>query len=362
VSPDAEDVLAIYSHYGVLRELVHVDVASGEQVALTDSHPEKAHALTEPIPQFFTYENRHGHEIHGVLWLPEDLERDDERPLLVYVYGGPLGSGSKTVVDGSYSSAHYFFHHYLTKHYGYVTCAIDPRGQSGYGAVFEKASFDQVGVPQTQDLEDGVKYLAEEVGGIDEDRVGIHGWSFGGFQAQMCLYTAPETFAVGIAGAGPTEWENYNSWYAQGVIGDTRIGQADLAEHSLVPRAEDLEGRLLLIHGMKDSNVLYQDTVKVYAALLDAGKGPLVDLFLDPAGGHGLGGHVKRLQQYQVYEDFLLRTLGTAAGAPIVPGLEEMRPSADAPEEEDEDTGESGGEDEDSEEDPTPAAILVGNR
>ena len=80
---------------------------------------------------------------------------------------------------------------------------------------------------------------------------------------------------------------------------------------------------------MKDDNVLYQDTVKVYAALLDAGKGPLVDLFLDPAGGHGLGGHVQRLQRYQVYEDFLLRTLGTSAGAPVVPGLEEMRPDPD---------------------------------
>ena len=79
----------------------------------------------------------------------------------------------------------------------------------------------------------------------------------------------------------------------------------------------------------EDDNVLYQDTVKVYAALLDAGKGPLVDLFLDPAGGHGLGGHVQRLQRYQVYEDFLLRTLGTSAGAPVVPGLEEMRPDPD---------------------------------
>lgn len=330
VSPDGRHVLAIYEHYGVLRELVHVDTQAGTQVALTDSHPPQAHALTEPIPQFFTYTNRHGHEIHGVLWLPDDLKPEDKRPLLIYVYGGPLGSGSKTVVDGSYSSDTYFFHHYMTRHYGYVTCAIDPRGQSGYGAVFEKASFEQVGVPQTEDLVDGVRFLCGEYGGIDEKRVGIHGWSFGGFQTQMCMYTAPETFAVGISGAGPTEWENYNSWYTQGIIGDTRTGQADLAEFSLVPKAKNLQGRLLLIHGMKDDNVLYQDTVKVYAALLDAGKGPLVDLFLDPAGDHGLGGHVKRLQRYQVYEDFLLRTLGTSAGPPTVPGLEEMRPRAPA--------------------------------
>ena len=328
VSPDGKHVLANYEHYGVLRELVYVDVGKQEQKPLTDSHSEKAKKLTQPVPTFFTYKNRQGHDIHGEMFVPDDLKPEDKRPLLIYVYGGPLGSGSNSVRDGSYGYDDYFFAYYMTKKHGWVTCVIDPRGQSGYGAVFEKASYEQVGVPQTEDLVDGVNYLVEK-GGIDPKRVAVHGWSFGGFQTQMCMYTAPDTFAAGMAGAGPTQWENYNSWYSQGVVGPTRVGEPDLSEFSLVPRAKNLKGRLLLLHGMKDDNVLYQDTVKVYTALLDAGKGPLVDLFLDPSGGHSLGGHIKSLQRFKKYEDFLLRTLGTAQGPPVIPGVTDVQDKAE---------------------------------
>jgi dipeptidyl-peptidase-4 len=153
-----------------------------------------------------------------------------------------------------------------------------------------------------------VRYLIEHHN-VDPHRVAIHGWSFGGFQTQMCLYTEPEVFKCGIAGAGPTEWENYNSWYSTGTIGESRAGKTDLAKYSLLPLAKGLKGKLLLVHGMEDSNVLYQDTVRVYAELLDAGKETLVELFLDPTGGHGLGGHVKTLNRYRKYEEFLLRCL-----------------------------------------------------
>ena len=88
-------------------------------------------------------------------------------------------------------------------------------------------------------------------------------------------------------------------------------GRPDLEKYSLLPLAKNLEGELLLVHGMEDSNVLYQDTVRVYAALLEAGKETLVELFLDPKGGHGLGGFVKRINRYRKYEEFLLRNLGS---------------------------------------------------
>jgi dipeptidyl aminopeptidase/acylaminoacyl peptidase len=190
---------------------------------------------------------------------------------------------------------------------------------SGYGALFEKANFERVGKPQVEDLVDGVRYMVANHG-VDADRVGMHGWSFGGFQTQMCLYTEPEVFKCGIAGAGPTEWENYNSWYSTGTIGGSREGQTDLAKYSLLPLAKNLESRLLLVHGMEDSNVLYQDTVRVYAELLKAGKETLVELFLDPTGGHGLGGHVKSLNRYRKYEEFLVRCLGRGATPPATPG------------------------------------------
>ncbi len=314
VSDDGEHVLANHTTYGSLRELHAIDVDEMEMTALTDSHPDEARALTEPEPEMFVYQNRHGHDIHGMMFKPDDWSADKQYPLLVYVYGGPLGT-RKMVVDGSYSSDAYFFGYYMAQKHGYVTCTIDPRGASGYGGLFEKSNFEQVGRPQVEDIVDGVKWMIENHG-VDQDRVGMHGWSFGGFQTQMCLYTEPDVFACGIAGAGPTEWENYNSWYSTGTIGNSREGKTDLKAFSLLPLAKNLKAKLLLVHGMEDSNVLYQDTVRVYRELLKAGKETLVELFVDPTGGHGLGGDVKRINRMRKYEAFLLQCLGSGATEP----------------------------------------------
>jgi len=310
IGPDGARLLGRFEAYGRLGELVAIDVPSGTQKDLTDSHPQEARDLTAAVPEFFHFENRHGHQLAGLLFKPEGWKAEDRRPALVYVYGGPLGT-SKEVLQGSYSGSAYFFAWYMAQRHGYVTATIDTRGMSGYGAVFEKANFEQVGKPQVEDLVDGARWLVEHAG-VDPERIGLHGWSFGGFQTQMCLYTEPDVFACGIAGAGPTEWENYNSWYSTGTIGGSRTGTPDLSKYSLLPLAKNLKHRLLLVHGMEDSNVLYQDTVRVYGELLKAGKETLVELFLDPSGGHGLGGHVKALGRYKKYEEFLLRCLGSA--------------------------------------------------
>ncbi len=308
MSPDGENYLATFVDFGTLRELVAFEHDSQEHTALTDSHTDEARAITEPTPEYFTYQNRHGQTIHGHMFLPPGYDKTQQRPLLIYVYGGPLGT-SKQTSRGSFSAPGYFFAYYMAKKHGYITATIDPRGASGFGAVFEKANFEQVGVPQTEDLVDGAKWFTENYN-ADPQRRAMHGWSFGGFQTQMVMYTEPDVFAAGMAGAGPTEWENYNSWYSTGTIGESRIGNPDLKAYSLLPLAKNLTGQLLLVHGVEDANVLYQDTIRVYRELLQAGKEAQVELFIDPTGGHGLGGDVKTINRYRKYESFLLRTIG----------------------------------------------------
>jgi dipeptidyl-peptidase-4 len=298
-----------------------------EPVQLTDEHPEKAKKLTRFVPEYFTFNNRHGHEIHGHMFKPDDWTAEDKRPLLIYVYGGPLGRGNMTT-RGDFNTSSYLFAYYMTTVHGYVTCTIDPRGVSGYGGLFEKSNFEQAGKPQTEDLVDAAKWFAENQG-VDAKRIGLHGWSFGGFQTQMCMYTEPDVFAAGMAGAGPTEWENYNSWYATGTIGPSRTGKADLSKFSLLPLAKNLKGKLLLMHGMEDANVLYQDTVRVYRELLKAGKETLVELFLDPTGGHGMGGDVKNINRFRKYEEFLVRVLGEGEAVVVE---EEEAPDAESAE------------------------------
>jgi len=320
VSDCGRHVLGNRADFGAPNEM-HATVAAiasgatdaGTSRVLTDSHPEATRALVAPAPEYFTYKNRHGQTIHGHMFKPSDWSPEDARPLLIYVYGGPLDR-RKMITRGSFAAPSYFFARYMAEVHGYVTATIDPRGASGYGGLFEKANYEQVGKPQVEDLVDGARWFIANHG-VDEKRVGLHGWSFGGFQTQMCMYTEPDVFAVGIAGAGPTEWENYNSWYSTGTIGSSRTGQTDLSKFSLLPLAKNLKGRLLLVHGVEDSNVLYQDTVRVYRELLKAGKEALVDLFIDPTGGHGMGGDVKTINRYRKYEDFLITHLGTGRGA-----------------------------------------------
>lgn len=308
MSPDGQNYLASFVDFGTLRELVAFEHASDDHRALTDSHTDEARAITEPTPEYFTYQNRHGQTIHGHMFLPPGYDKAQQRPLLIYVYGGPLGT-RKMTSRGDFSAPSYYFAYYMAMKHGYITATIDPRGASGFGAVFEKANFERVGVPQTEDLVDGAKWFTENYN-ADPARRAMHGWSFGGFQTQMVMYTEPDVFAAGMAGAGPTEWENYNSWYSTGTIGNSRIGNPDLKAYSLLPVAKNLTGQLLLVHGVEDANVLYQDTIRVYRALLQAGKEAQVELFIDPTGGHGLGGDVKTINRYRKYESFLLRTIG----------------------------------------------------
>jgi dipeptidyl aminopeptidase/acylaminoacyl peptidase len=276
---------------------------------LTESHDKDWEIYNLIRPELFKYQNRHGDTISAFMFKPFNWKPEDKRPAIVYVYGGPLGNRHIVESDTFHSSA-YIFQMYMAAKHGFVTLAVDTRGHSGYGKRFDDANFDQVGRPQVEDLEDLVKHL-EQGFGVDTRRLGLTGWSFGGFQTQMTLYTSPDTFACGVAGAGPTEWENYNSWYSGQTISKSVRGKPTLRKFSLLPLAKNLKKPLLLIHGMEDTNVLYQDTVNIYKALLEAGKETLVDLFLDPEGEHGLGGLILNKGRFNKFEDWFLKHLGS---------------------------------------------------
>ena len=275
---------------------------------LTDSH-DKAWAQVDVLrPERFSFKNRHGDSIPAYVFKPQGWKASDKRPAVVYIYGGPLND-RHSVESDSFQPSAYVFAMYMAAKHGYVMVTIDSRGHSNYGRRFSDANWEQAGLPQTEDLEDLHALMSKDFG-IDPARVGLNGWSFGGFQTQYTMYSKPDLFAAGIAGAGPTEWENYNSWYSGRTIGKTDRSKPNLRKYSLIPMAKGLRKPLLLVHGMMDPNVLYQDTVNVYRALLETGKEGLVDLFLDPEGEHGMGGAVKTVGWHRKYEAFWLQHLG----------------------------------------------------
>ncbi|MDR1841263.1 MAG: prolyl oligopeptidase family serine peptidase [Holophagales bacterium] len=290
------------------NELHVVDIASKDIKVITDSHDPAWPQINLLQPERFNFTNRHGDKIQCYMFKPKGWKTSDKRPSIVYIYGGPLGNRNSVEVD-SFQPTGYLFGMYMAAKHGYVTITIDTRGQSNYGRRFSGANWEQPGLPQTEDLEDLMKHIQRGFG-IDTRRVGLTGWSFGGFQTQYTMYSKPDLFACGIAGAGPTEWENYNSWYSGRTIGKVDRAKPVLRKYSLLPMAKNLRKPLLLVHGMADPNVLYQDTVNVYRALLESGKESIVDLFLDPDGEHGMGGAVKPKGWHKKYEAFFLWRLG----------------------------------------------------
>ncbi|MBB5204644.1 dipeptidyl aminopeptidase/acylaminoacyl peptidase [Inhella inkyongensis] len=309
VSFDGQSLAAVAGHWAQRPELKLLRPGQPARV-LTQSHDPAWSALDRLRPERFHYSNRHGDRIAAYVFKPPGWQPSDRRPAVVYTYGGPLNDNNNVETDDMHNSA-YLFGLYMAQQHGYVMVTVDTRGHSNYGRRFASANWEAPGQAQSEDLADLLPLLAEQFG-VDRQRIGLHGWSFGGFQTQYTLYTQPELFAAGIAGAGPTEWENYNSWYSGRTIGKVDRSKPNLRKFSLLPLAPGLKRPLLLIHGMQDANVLYQDTVNVYRALLESGKEALVDLFLDPDGEHGLDGAIKPVGRHRKMEAFWLQKLGPA--------------------------------------------------
>jgi dipeptidyl-peptidase-4 len=308
ISNNGKWLASNFGNWDKRPELYLINTTSKAARVLTDSHQQDWGQYNFIKPELFTFKNRHGDVITGMVFKPDSWKPEDQRPGIIYIYGGPLGTRHTVEVDG-FSTLSYIFQMIMAAKHGFVTINIDTRGMSGYGRKFSEANFEQPGKPQVEDLEDLVAFI--ETGfGVDTSRLGLHGWSFGGFQTLMTMFTSPDTFACGIAAASVTEWENYNSWYAGSTIGKSVRGKPTLRKYSLIPLAKNLKKPLLLVHGMMDPNVLFQDTLNIYKALLEAGKETLVDLFLDPEGKHSLDGIVHKKAVYKKFESFFLNHLG----------------------------------------------------
>jgi dipeptidyl-peptidase-4 len=308
ISHNGKWLATMFGNWDKRPELHLFNTSSSTAKVLTQSHRTDWDQFNFIKPELFKYKNRHGQTLSGMIFKPEGWEPEDKRPGIVYMYGGPLGS-RHTVETDTLSTLSYIFQMVMAAKHGYVTINIDPRGQSGYGQDFNEANFENPGESQVEDLEDLVKHI-EKGFGVDVKRLGLHGWSFGGYQTLKTMFSSPGTFSCAIAAASVTEWENYNSWYTGSTIGKSVRGKPTMRKYSLLPLAKNLKSPLLLVHGMMDANVLYQDTLNVYKALLRAGKETLVDLFLDPEGEHGLGGIVKNKATFKKFESWFVQHLG----------------------------------------------------
>ena len=221
-------------------------------------------------------------DLYYRLVLPTDFDPSKQYPAIVYVYGGPHAHN----ID---SSRHYGVRGWdvWMAQKGYVMFCLDNRGSEHRGLAFEQATFRRLGVEEMKDQMKGVEYL-KSLPYVDASRLGVHGWSFGGFMTTSLMTTYPDVFRVGVAGGPVIDWKYYEVMYGERYMDTPQQNPEGYAETSLLAKAGNLQGRLLLIYGGNDPTCVPQHTLSFIRASIDAGTHP--DLFTYPGDGHNMMG------------------------------------------------------------------------
>ena len=196
---------------------------------------------------------------------PHAFEKGKKYPVVVYVYGGPLHQTVRSTASS------YFMHQWIADH-GFVVVSIDGRGTPRRGRVFERSLRERFGDLPLNDQATGLKSLGEKYPELDLERVGVYGWSFGGYMAALAVLKRPDVFRVGVAGAPVVDWLYYDTHYTERYLGlpDTQKGAYEKA--NLLRYADRLERPLMLIHGIADDNVYFAHTLQLADALFRNGK------------------------------------------------------------------------------------------
>jgi len=250
--------------------------------------------------ELFSFTTSDGQLIDGYLIRPMNFDPDRSYPLIMAVYGGP---GSQGVYNSFETSG---WNQYLAQQ-GYVIANINNRGNGGYGSKFEKVVHKQLGKWETHDFAETALYLSEKQW-IDGERLGIMGHSFGGFSAGMALLLHPDVFKAGIVTAAITDHRNYDCVLTEKYMGLIDGNEEGYKSSSMVNLAGNLEGKMLLVHSLKDDNVHPQNTFQLAKAMIDANKN--IDLKIYPPGAHGVAYDMNsRMHLYNVYLDWLNENL-----------------------------------------------------
>ena len=249
--------------------------------------------------EIVSFKGADGTPLYGRLIKPAGFQQGRKYPVVVTVYGGP---GVGLPVHNSWQGVNI---DQVLAHKGYIVWQCENRGGLGRGHAFETAIYRKLGPNELADQVAGVKYLIDQ-GLADPARIGIHGWSYGGFMTTNAMVNAPDVFRAGFAGAPVVSWLNYDSIYTERYMGLPSENADGYKNTALPPKAGNLKGRLMLVHNFEDDNVLFQNSLQMTNALQLAGK--QFDYMLYPQKSHGVTGPASR-QMNQMMIDFFDRNL-----------------------------------------------------
>ncbi len=273
----------------------------GEVLEDNSALSQKLDALNLGEHQFFDFKTPEGITLNGYMILPPNFDKSKQYPLLLYVYGGP---GSQTVTD-SWGGSGYLWAQHLAQQ-GYIVASVDNRGTGARGAEFKKCTYLNLGKIESQDQISAAKYLGG-LSYIDKDRIGIWGWSYGGYMSSLCLFTASDIFKMGISVAPVTHWKFYDSIYTERYMRTQKENKEGYDAFAPLIHAGKLKGKFMLVHGVADDNVHFQNAVELVNQLNQEEKE--YRFYMYPNKNHGIYGGNTRYDLYKKMTAFVLKNL-----------------------------------------------------
>lgn len=280
------------------------EAKSGKQLQVIEDNKALANSLESynlPTKEFFVLKTEKGNELNAWMIKPKDFDPNKKYPVFMYQYSGP---GSQQVANQWNSSNDYWF--MMLAQQGYIVACVDGRGTGFKGADFKKVTQLELGKYEVEDQIDAAKVIGDYPY-VDKARIGIFGWSFGGFMASNCLFKGNDTFKMAIAVAPVTNWRFYDSVYTERYMHTPQENKSGYDDNSPINYVKGLKGKFLLIHGSGDDNVHVQNSMEMMEALIQANK--QFDSQIYPDKNHGIYGGMTRIQLYNKMTNFITSNL-----------------------------------------------------
>ncbi|MDX1905474.1 MAG: S9 family peptidase [Bacteroidia bacterium] len=264
----------------------------------------KVEALTIAAPAFFDFETPDKVRLNGWMIKPPTFDPARQYPVLMFVYGGP---GSQEVMNdwGLTSSFNYLWHQMLAQQ-GYIIVCVDNRGTGGRGRDFRAVTYADLGRYEVEDQLHAARYL-QSLPYVDDARIGIWGWSYGGYMTSLCMTKGQGLFKTGIAVAPVTNWRFYDTIYTERYLKTPQLNPDGYDKNSPINYAANLKGNYFLVHGTADDNVHYQNSMEMVDALVKANK--QFDTFFYPNKNHGIYGGYTRYHLFNKMTRYILANL-----------------------------------------------------
>lgn len=302
MSPNAQSFVNTFST-AMAPPRQDLDRIDGTRIAVLDENKvvELADYNLSPA-KFFTVNADDGTPLHAMMILPRNFDSSRKYPVLINVYGGPHAQ----LVRNSWGGINFLWHELMAEK-GYIIFTVDNRGSYGRGHVFETSVYHNFGHIELQDQLAGVRWLKSQ-SFVDPSRIGIWGWSYGGYMTLYSILNAPDVFKAAVSVAPVTDWKLYDTIYTERYMGTPQENPEGYKKSSPVTYASHLQIKLMEVHGTGDDNVHFANTTEMLNGFIAAGKYPAA-LMIFPGRGHPIADRPARIQLFDRITQFFLKNL-----------------------------------------------------